>query len=296
MSVTISNMSVLENSIAFAGYQTAFSMQCVKRSAACRMLLGARQNGKYAGYLCAVAESGIIRIIYAFTIPEFRKQGVFTELMRFVAENANTAIRVNITKHHEYHDAVADVCLKLGFRQTESVCIYTCHRDMYPVWKSFMDEKGSRLTAYLERRGYLAVSFAEASDDIIDQLRDSPRSEYRNMLDPAVFLDIPENRLSWEMSFAAVKEGRLAGYVLVTQNSQTKVVFEHISESSAEQGTGLILLPFAAAMKAAFADGGMQTVSFAMYESNARANAFREETLEMLAPTVSVSENYFYQK
>jgi hypothetical protein len=51
-------MSVLENSIAFAGHHTAFSLQCVNRSAACGMLFSARIDGKYAGYLCVAAESG----------------------------------------------------------------------------------------------------------------------------------------------------------------------------------------------------------------------------------------------
>ena len=296
MIMNISRMSVIENSIAFAGSHTGFSMQCVKRSAACGMLFGASLDGKYAGYLCAAAESGIIRIIYAFTAPEYRRQGVFSGLMRFVAENANTAIRVSISEKQEYHDTVAGVCEKLGFLKAESVRVYTCHKDMYPVWDQFMNEKGRRLTAYLERRGYRVASFAEAPEDIIDQLRSSPRSEYKNMLDPAVFLDIPENRLSWEMSFAAMKDDRLAGYVLVTHNSPTKAVFEHISESSLEQGSGLILMPFAAAMEKVFTGSEVQTISYAMYESNARANAFREETLNMLAPTVTISENYFLNK
>ena len=113
------------------------------------------------------------------------------------------------------------------------------------------------------------------------------------MLDPAAFLDNPANMLSWEMSCLAMKDDRLAAYVLVTQNSPTKAVFEHISESNAEQGTGLILLPYAASMKNVFEGSGVQTISYAMYESNAHANAFREETLNMLDPTITVSENYF---
>ena len=294
--ITISNMSVLENSIAFAGQHTAFSMQCVNRSAACGLLFCARKDGRYAGYLCAAAESGCIRILYAYTIPALRKQGVFTELMRFVAENSRVPVRVNITESHEFHDVVRAVCLKFGYEQSESVRIFTCHKDMYPVWERFMSEKGDRLAAYLGRRGYQVMSFAEEPEDIIDQLRNSPRSEYKNMLDPAVFLDIPANCLSWDMSYAAVKDGRLAGYVLVTQNSPTKAVFEHISESNAEQGTGLILLPYAAAMKKAFELSGIETISYAMYESNARANAFREETLNMLKPSVTVSENYYLKK
>ena len=75
-----------------------------------------------------------------------------------------------------------------------------------------------------------------------------------------------------------------------------KAVFEHISESKAEQGTGLILLPFAEAMKKVFTDSGIRTISYAMYESNSHANAFREETLNMLKPSITVSENYFLEK
>ena len=94
--------------------------------------------------------------------------------MRFAADKAKATIRVNIVRHHEYHDVVAGVCRKLGFRQAESVNIYTCHKDMYPVWETFMNEKGSRLSAYLKRRGYQVSSFAEAPESIISQLHNSP--------------------------------------------------------------------------------------------------------------------------
>ncbi len=57
-----------------------------------------------------------------------------------------------------------------------------------------------------------------------------------------------------------------------------------------------LLLPFAEAMKKVFADSGIRTISYAMYESNAHANGFREETLNMLKPSVTVSENYFLEK
>ena len=49
-------------------------------------------------------------------------------------------------------------------------------------------------------------------------------------------------------------------------------------------------------MERVFTGSGVQTISYAMYESNARANAFREETLNMLKPAVTVSENYFLEK
>ena len=52
-------------------------------------------------------------------------------------------------------------------------------------------------------------------------------------------------------------------------------------------------MPFAAAMDRAFAVNGIEMISYAMYEDNAHANAFRIETLNMLKPTVTVSENYY---
>ena len=292
--ITVSAMSALECFIAFAGQQTAFSAQCVKRSAACGLLLGAKLDGKYAGYLCAAAESGIIRILYGYTIPDFRKRGIFDALMRFAAKDSEKAVRVSIPENHEYRVPVVKTCLKQGFQKAESVHVFTCHKDMYPAWDDFMTIKGARLCSYLERRGYRAVSLAQAGEDIIRQLRESPCSEYKNVLNPGMFLDIPENYLSREMSYAAVKEGRLAGYVLVTHNSPEKAVFEHISESAREQGTGLILLPFAAAMKTVFTGSTVRTISYAMYESNVRANTFRESVLSRLNPSVAVSENYYY--
>ena len=56
------------------------------------------------------------------------------------------------------------------------------------------------------------------------------------------------------------------------------------------------LTDFAEAMKKVFTDSGIRTISYAMYESNSHANAFREETLNMLKPSITVSENYFLEK
>lgn len=293
MQIDIFPMSVLEYIVAFAPYNTPFSTQCVNQSAGSGLLFQAKKEKRSIGYLCAVREPGLVRITYAFTVPEYRNTGVFTALADHLTETSESPVRISVLQDQDYSLPIAKACQKLQFLKGERVHIFTCRRENYPLWEQFMNEKGNRLCSFLERKGYRAVSFADADEDLLFQLRNSRRSDYGNAFDPSMYLDIPENRLSWDMSHAVKKEGRLASYTLVTQNSPTKVVFEQISESAAEQGTGVVLLSFAAAMKA-FGESECQTVSYAMYESNTRANAFRESILMILSPTVSVSENYFY--
>ena len=47
-------------------------------------------------------------------------------------------------------------------------------------------------------------------------------------------------------------------------------------------------------MKTVFTGSTVRTISYAMYESNIRAKAFRELVLNRLNPSVTVSENYYY--
>ena len=112
-----------------------------------------------------------------------------------------------------------------------------------------MNHKGAGLCATLKKQGYCAVSFVDADESLLKQLRISDRSEYGNMFHPAEYMDNPAKKMSWEMSYAAVRNNILQAYTLVSRRNTDKVIFEQISASSNEQGSGVILLPFVCAME-----------------------------------------------
>ncbi len=292
---TIDRISFIEYMISFAGTRTAYSDRCAEEADNGGMLVCAKLGGEYAGYICAVGEESMIRVTYAFTRAEFRRQGIFRALMNYITGAAPAVVRVNISGTHESYGITVGVCKELGFVPGESVTVFTCRPEDDSGWRGYMDSRGTRLCEFLKRHGYGTVSFADADDDIISQIRGSCRSEYGNTFDITAYFDNPARKLSKELSFAAVKDGKLAAYTLVTRPAEKKAVFEQISDSSAERGSGVILLPFAAAMDKFF-ELGCTLSSYAMYGSNKQANAFRKKLLGGLNTTESVSENYYFRR
>ena len=292
--VTIRKINELEYMIAFAEYRSVYSDRCALEAVEGGQLLMASADEKPVGYLCCIGENGMIRIIHAFTIPEYRQKGVFTELLGYVSaqKSENIPIRLSVLQRNEFRDAVVKTCRKLGFEQSESVKVFTCHREQNDPWCAFMEEKGYKMCRLLNRWGYEAVSFENADDDIISQLRATNSSEYGDYFDVAAFLDNPGKKTAWDMSFAAVKDGRLAAYSLVTRDSESAVVFQIISDSLRERGSGAVLLPFVESMNS-FYKSGYKTASYAMYGSNTKANAFRFDVLGAFKTAESTVENYY---
>ena len=278
---------------AFMGQRTAFSDYFAKEAAESGKLLCARVGDKFAGYICAAGNGSENRVTYAYTRPEYRGQGIFTALLKEIAEGSEMTVKVNLPADHEFHDTVVHVCKKLGFVQGESLIVYTAHRDAETRWRELMNKSGNRICAMLKRHGYTVVSFAEASADTIEQIRNSDNSEFANPFETRSFFDEPSRKLSHEFSFAAVKDGELAAYTLVSLPSPEKCVVEQIAVSSKKRGSGVILLPFAETAESLIASG-VKLVTYAMYESNIAANSFRVRVNDTASQ--KATENYYLKR
>lgn len=295
----VRTLSELGYMIAFDGHRTPYSDRCVKEGLKGGVVLGVEKDGSFAGYISAVAEGSDLRVLYAYTLPEERGKGVFSELLKaltrhdILEKHGTQAMRVSISVRHPFHDTVTAACLNAGFTKTESVTVFTCRRGRDEHWRIFMEEKGDRMCTLLRRWGYETVSFEEAGDEILSQLRDPEGHGYGNTFDVAPFLDDPARKTAYDMSFAAVLERKLAAYTLVTRDSGEGVVFQIISDAVWARGSGVILLPFAESMKS-FYEGGCKTALYAMYGSNREANAFRESVLGGFYTESSETENYYF--
>ena len=289
----ICRLSTFETWFAFMKYHTALSRRYAAQAEACGAIYGAKRDGAYAGFLCTARESGQTRITWAFTIPEYRRQGVFTGLVRHVMEQDPGNIRIAIASDSPCRDEVRKIILEVGFVPTEKVTVFSCSREDENRWRAFMEQKGKRLCETLEAHGYRAVPFQDLDAKLLEQLRASDRSEYGNSFHPAMYLDYPANRLSWDLSFAAVRDGKLAAYCLVTMGDPRSAMFDQISVSADEQGRGVILLPYVASMNRFF-ERELSVAYYAMYGSNEHANAFRNRVLNIFRTQESTTENYHY--
>ena len=281
-----------EYHIAFNGYHTALSGRSAAEAMTGGYIYGARIDSAYAGYICVLNEIDTVRVTYALTVPEFRNRGVFTALLRHVIQSPPRRAELCISTDHPFYPAVRRCCDRLGFVRDEDIRVFYCRHEDRDKWQAFMDKKGSGLCATLERLGYRAVSFRDLDPALLDQLRHSDRSEYGNeMFHPALYLDNPESRLSPDLSFAAVRDGQLAAYSLVTMEDEKTAQFAQLSVSAGEQGRGVILLPFSASVRCFF-DKGLSRACYAMYASNEPADAFRRKVLAVFDTSETRLEGY----
>ena len=291
--ITVERISLLSYLLSFSGHRSSYADRCARAAAEKGVLLAAEQDGSPAGYICAVEETGGLLITYAYTAEELRRQGVFSEMMKVLTGIAgNRPLRLSIKAGHPFFAAFESVCGKNGFQQTEPVKTYICRsEDLERNWQAFMESRGSRLCAALEKLNFSAVSFADAPKELLGQVYFSPESDYANSLDPKPFFDVKARNMLYDMSFAAVKNGRLAAYVLTVGAGKDTAIFEHISSHKNMQMTGAVLLPFCRSIEEFFRQG-MKTSSYAMYDSNSDAGAFRNKVLSVFDTRCSEVINF----
>lgn len=118
---------------------------------------------------------------------------------------------------------------------------------------------------------------------------------YKNALADYCARQAASKQLSWDLSYVAVRNGTLSAYCLVALADSRSAVFDQISVSAAEQGGGVILLPYVFSMQRFF-ERGMENACYAMYGSNRHANAFRKKLFQIFPTNEQTVENYFYVK
>ncbi len=182
-------------------------------------------------------------------MPEYRHRGVFEALLGQAAEAAEKPLRMTLASDHPCRNWVRSAAEKLDFVPGEQVTVFSCRREDEAVWRRFMETRGRRMCTALERQGYRAVPFTALDGSLTEQLRASDRSEYGNTFYPGLYLDEPARRLRPDLSAAAVRDGKLKAYCLVTEGDENTAMFDQISVAADVMGRGVILLPYVTAME-----------------------------------------------
>lgn len=260
-------MPYIGYALVFMGQRTVYSDMCAKEADRSGGLFCAKIGEAFAGYICVADEGSGDRISYAYTVPEFRRMGVFSALVGHVRGRAARRLRAALRQKEEFHDAAVKVLLGAGFQPGETLNIFSCKGYDFSLWDDFKSRRGDRICAHLKRRGYRAVSFADAGGGILAQIRDS------GTFNPSLFLDRSEKKLAADLSFAAVKDGKLAAYVLMSRPDPGKVILELLWEDEELRGRGVIFLPFAASIDAC-EERGIRNGFWAVYSGNGPALDF----------------------
>ena len=288
----IKEIDLNEYYFAMFGMRTGFTDYCAKCAAYSGGHIFAAFNGKSpAGFICFGISDDGTRLLCALTEKSLRGQGIFTALLAYGIIHVPHPIKVSISEEHKCFAQVSAAVKKENFVLANRCVIFGGDRKDFPEWEKYMEKSGSGLCAYLERRGFSAVSFSELTDEALEYIKNSPRNEFANELSPKDFFDNPAKKLDNDSSFAALKEGKPEAYVLISRPDKDSFIFELICASKKYASMGVILLPFAYSMKA-YDESGCRKIRYAMYEDNVHANAFRKKLLGKVTSTQKYSDNF----
>ena len=249
------------------------------------------------GFLCLTGgnSDGSMRVQYMAVVPERRGRGLARCLLAHALEQAESNLRLNIADSAENYALIRHLCTDLGFQEISSCLVFgTSEEKPFSGWYAFMAEKGQRYVDLLLSRGFSVRSFAQASPEELDAVYHSANSAYGNPLNPQIFFTDANRKMDRDMSFLCMKDGELAAYSLVSRQDERTAVFEEISSSISQQGSGCIFLPFAYSMKA-FGESGCNRAAYTMYEDNRRANAFRRKLLAGVTASEHRSYNFLWR-
>jgi GNAT superfamily N-acetyltransferase len=244
-----------------------------------------------AGYICLSENGTRTKILYACTVPQMRGKGVYTALFKYAVQQAKGDVKLSITSDHKAHGTVANLCKQMGFVLSDPFIIYRCSTASYPKWEIYMEERGNRMCAALERKGFSCIPFDQADERLLDELYHSVENSFGNTLNPKSFFDQPGRNMNRSMSFACVKNGELASYVLLSSPDSKSVIFEHLSTAKKYIGSGCALLPFAKAMER-YKENNIKRAAYIMRDENEAANNFRKNAVDMLTLSSKRWESY----
>ena len=274
------------------GMRTCFTDLCARSadSSGGRIIMALYEQ-KPVGFVCFERGRNETRLLCCFTREDCRRQGVFTELLKYAKNTLPRPIKMSIAEEHRSFAAVDAALRKAGFVSDGRCVVFRGERNDYPEWERFMERSGSGMCAYLGRRGFSAVPFSQLSEAALERIKNSTSNDYEGDISALGFFENPAKNMDMDASFAAVKDGVPEAFVLVSRPDEGSFVFEIISASKKYMTTGVVLLPFAHSM-CAFKDSGSGKIRYAMYESNVHANAFRKKLLDKVTSARKYSDNY----
>lgn len=287
-----SELSLGEYLLRFPDAHTALSDACILQAAECGRMYCERSEDVYKGFVCTAIGSAEEHILYAYTRPAYRGRGIFSSLVKHVVQTGDRDVRISIPEKHPCFTEVDAVCERLGFIPSVRMHTFTVTRSQKEQWQKI--KEAGRYDACCARmlcHGCEVVSFAEAGEATISQIRDSRTSGFRNPLDPSSFFTFSSRKLAGDMSFAVVKKGRLLGYTLLSRPSTNAVIMEQMAVAQDVRMSGVVMIPLVCSVDRFFASDST-FFSFAIYENNLAPNRIRMRLQEQIHIEERITRNY----
>ena len=147
-----------------------------------------------------------------------------------------------------------------------------------------------KMTRFLEKRGYETVSFDRLSEEARREIAENPDGVFDDGLHPGVLMEEIRGTVSETLSFATLKDGKVAAYTIVRCPDGKNVIFEIICVAEPEKKSGVFILPFLCSLHK-MEETGADKAFFAIYEQNKEALPLVRKRFSRLIVSESVQWN-----
>ena len=234
------------------------------------------------------------------------EQGAVTEILILAAQNDEVKIKTALLDRLKEllpsyselrwrivnHPQNEELALAYGFRTGSVLNIFhTVGSDNERAEATLREYE--KLYAKMEATGFRTVSFAQLSENELAQIRDNPDGEFDSSLCPESLMVSGMGGLSPQMSFAAMKDGRVVAYSIIRSPDEKSYIFEIICVAKSERGNGIFILPFFRSLREIMASAAA-SATFAIYESNQIMLEILEKRFSQLIVSRTVQKNMVY--
>ena len=282
----VTEINILDYLKDFSGFRTPLSDFYIKTKR-CRILGIYDENKVGKGFL--LAEPGEVTEIL-FVAAENEDPSIKRKLLGRLARSlpSKSEMRWRILENSKDESFAAE----FGFRPDKTVHLF---RTVGPEDEHAEEtiRKYEKLYSFVENHGYRAVSFNELTKAELRQIRNNPDKEFDSYLRPGVLMDDTAGGFSADMSFAALKDGKVAAYTIVRSPDGKSCIFEIICVAKSERNSGVFILPFLSSLKAIIASGA-EVALFAIYDNNSKTLDMVKKRFGQLISSDSVQHNMRY--
>ena len=284
----------------FGDRRTTYSDLSAKRSAAEKNLYIMIEDNMPAGYICVNFEENLFKVNYAYTVPEKRCHGVFTELLKHLTELADGyEVLITIPERQKNFDSIVKICKSLGFSQDGILKIFRTNWAAMRDWKEnyfdkFMETQGHKYLEYFSRRNFKTYSFNDAPQKYLEQLYHSQENFFENPFEVKNFFDGSyKNFVAKDLSFIAVKNDKLSAYYLITFSDDKNIFVGQTAVAKEYLNSGLMFILCDKVIRAIY-DRKCESLTFAVYSDNLPALKFDAKVTRNLKFIESRSYEYLF--
>jgi GNAT superfamily N-acetyltransferase len=237
-------------------------------------------------------------INYIFVEENFRSQGIGTRLLEAALSSAKDKaidlLEASTVLQNPFGEITDHMLKKAGFEiyDTATVIRYANDAKCRGGWDLFMNERGSRICNGLAKRGFVTLSFAEATGSVFERLKEAMIDDFPNNLNPFNFFSDEEQRVVRDYSFITLKNDEPAAFVTVTTLDDKTLVFQQLSAAFKHQGNGAFLLPFAAFMERFLAGNTYSKAAAIVYDRNDKMQKLVNSFIGPLAESIKTQNLY----